>query len=531
MRPALFALCLAAVLALGAGPPAAASSALGGGGRPGDWAVGGQNLSDTRSNPFVHAISPRSASRLALKWTAQTHGDVSSTPAVVDGAVYLTDWGGFLTKLDAATGQVIWSHPVSDYDGIPGSISRTSPLVADGRVFIGDMNDTSSPVLGGLGAHDMAIDARTGALIWSALVDDQGPASITASPIVYRGVVYQGVSSKEEAMATVPTYPCCVFRGSEVALSEATGAILWRTFVVPDNGGQPGGYSGAAIWSTTPAIDPATSTLYLDTGNNYTVPASVTACQSAGGTPAACLSPDDHIDSIMALDLRTGRIKWATGRFAFDSWTAACLQGQSPVNCPPNAGDDSDFGAGVNLFTVRDAAGRTRKLVGAGQHSGTYWALDAATGAIEWATAAGPSGLQGGIQWGTATDGRRIYVAESNDQRKPHTLPDGQTIDFGSVAALDAATGRILWQTPDPTGNLDKSALSVANGVVFAGSMSGHMYALDAATGQVLFDFLGQGSSIAGPAIVGDSVYWGNGYSHFAVGTPSTTFYAFTIRQ
>ncbi|HXM54819.1 MAG TPA: PQQ-binding-like beta-propeller repeat protein [Candidatus Dormibacteraeota bacterium] len=495
------------------------------------WTMGGQNLANTRTNAFANAISPRNAGRLAPKWTAQVHGDVSSTPAVVDGAVYITDWGGFLTKLDAATGRVIWAHRVSEYDGIAGSISRTSPLVAGGRVFIGDMNDASSPVAGGLGAHELAIDARTGALVWNSQVGDHFAASITASPILYRGVLYQGVSSKEEPMSTVPSYPCCTFRGSVVALSAATGTVLWRTFTMPDNGGVPGGYSGGAVWSSTPALDPATGRLYVDTGNNYTVPASVDACQDAGGTPAQCLSPDDHVDSILALDTRTGRIEWATGQFAFDSWTASCLAGQNPVHCPPNHGADSDFGSGAQLFTVPDATGRPQTLVGAGQKSGVYWALDAATGRIVWATRVGPTGLQGGIQWGTATDGRRIYVAEADDQRVPYQLPDGRTIDFGSIAALDPATGRILWQVADPNAGLDKAALSAANGVLYAGSMTGHMYALDAATGRVLNDFLGQGSSIAGPAIVGDSVYWGNGYSLFGVGTPATTFYAFSLRR
>lgn len=79
----------------------------------------------------------------------------------------------------------------------------------------------------------------------------------------------------------------------------------------------------------------------------------------------------------------------------------------------------------------------------------------------------------------------------------------------GSWAALDPATGAILWQTPDPSGSFDTGALTTSNGVVYAGSMSGHMYALDAATGAVL--------------------YWGNGYGRFGLGTPSTTFYALSL--
>ncbi len=505
------------------------SVGAGGHGPAGQWAVGGQNLANTRSNPFERTISPANAARLAPVWTAQTHGDVSSTPAVVGGAVYLTDWGGFLTKLDARTGRTLWSHRISEYDGIPGSISRTSPTVVGDTVYVGNMNDTSTPVSGGRGAHLLAIDARTGALRWDTVVDSHFAASITSSPIVFGGVVYQGVSSKEEAMATQPDYPCCTFRGGVVAVRASTGRVLWHSYTVPDNGGVPGGYSGAAVWSSTPSIDPASGTLYINTGNNYTVPGTAKDCQLAGGAPSACLSPDDHVDSILALDLHTGRIRWATGPVRFDDWNAACLAGQPPVHCPPSHGPDFGFGSGTQLFTVPDGHGGSRTLVGAGEKSGVYWALDARTGRIVWSAAPAPGGLQGGIQWGTATDGRRIYVAEADDDHTPYTLPDGRTIDFGSLAALDPATGRIIWQIPDPTGALDKAALTAANGVLYAGSMSGRMYAVDAATGAVLWSFTGQGSSIAGPAVVDGRVYWGNGYSRFGVGTPSTTFYAFGL--
>jgi polyvinyl alcohol dehydrogenase (cytochrome) len=98
----------------------------------------------------------------------------------------------------------------------------------------------------------------------------------------------------------------------------------------------------------------------------------------------------------------------------------------------------------------------------------------------------------------------------------------------GSWAALDPATGAILWQTSDPSGSFDTGAVSVSNGVLYASSMSGHMYALDARSGAVLKDIPGEGSSNAGPAIDNNGVvYWGNGYGRF--GVPATTFYAFSL--
>jgi polyvinyl alcohol dehydrogenase (cytochrome) len=484
---------------------------------PSSWPIAGQNLSDARFNPDESTIGPENAARLATKWTFTTHGDVSATATVVGGAVYFPDWGGYLYKLDAATGDTIWSRKVSGYTGIPDDVARTSPAVDGGTVYIGDQS----------GAHLIAVDAATGDARWVTALDDHFAAALTQSPVVYDGVVYEGVSSNEEAYsALIPDYPCCSFRGSMTAVSAATGAILWKRRMAPP------GYSGAAVWNGTPALDPATHTLYIGTGNNYSVPTAAQACQDAGGTANDCLSPDDHIDAIVALDMSTGTIKWATGVAGFDNWNAGCIPGFGlPGNCPVDAGPDADFGSGANLFTVK-AKGATRKLVGAGQKSGQYWALDASTGDILWSSAVGPGSALGGIEWGTATDGKRIYAAESNFDRLPYTLPNGQTIHSGSFAALDPATGKLLWQVADPSGSFDLGPLSTAHGVVYAPSMSGHMYALEAATGHVLWDQLGPGSSNAGAAIVDGTVYWGNGYSRlpFPGFNPSTTFYAFSLR-
>ena len=142
---------------------------------------------------------------------------------------------------------------------------------------------------------------------------------------------------------------------------------------------------------------------------------------------------------------------------------------------------------------------------------------------------AGPGSTLGGIEWGTATDGKRIYIAEANfDRRGISGQP--QPAARGSFAALDPTTGQILWQTSDPSGGNDLGAVSVSNGVVYGGSMSGHMYALNAATGAVLEDIVGEGSSNAGPAISNDGVVLlGQRLCPVRPRRPSTTFYAFSL--
>jgi polyvinyl alcohol dehydrogenase (cytochrome) len=367
--------------------------------------------------------------------------------------------------------------------------------------------------------------------VWSTQINPSPFTIITQAPVVYKGVVYVGAASAEEnAAAFIPGYVCCTFRGSFSALDAATGRVLWTTYTVPapveDEDGQ---YSGGAVWGSTPAVDTKTNTVYVTTGNNYSVPASAKTCQDNGGTPAECLSPADHIDSIMALNMSTGAIKWATGVQGFDDWIVSCIPDIAPNPCPTaTPGPDYDFGSGANLFTAGSGQ-NARQLVGAGAKSGIYWALDAKTGEVVWSNEAGPGSTLGGIEWGTATDGKRIYIAEANVGFLPY--PNNPNLPpVGSYAALDAATGQTLWQIPDPSFYFDIGAVSVSNGVMFAGSMSGHMYALNAATGQVLKDFTGQGSSNAGPAIDNNGVvYWGNGYSRFGLGTASSTFYALSV--
>ena len=146
----------------------------------------------------------------------------------------------------------------------------------------------------------------------------------------------------------------------------------------------------------------------------------------------------------------------------------------------------------------------------------------------------GPGGGTGGIQWGTATDGRRIYAAIANTNNMPYTLvPSGQVISWGAWSALDVFTGRLIWQAPDPTsGAFDVGAVSVANGVVYAGSMSGFMYAFDAATGKLVWSFDSGGSVAGGPSIVDGVLYWGSGYGPDkpTQGIANNKLYAFGLK-
>ena len=381
-------------------------------------------------------------------------------------------------------------------------------------------------------------------------VDSFPGAVITGSPVVFNGVVYVGVSSTEETLATNPAYPCCSFKGSVVALAATSGQILWKTYDMPSSPSNPGGYTGGAVWGSTPVVDAWRDSLYVGTGNNYTVPSDVTTCitnaQQNNQSDSVCDGVDnyaqDYFDSVLALDLQTGAVKWANRVEGYDAYTFACSALPPGVTwCPSPNGPDYDFGAGPNFFTATIGFA-SRGVIGIGQKSGTYWALNPNNGNVLWNTLVGPGSFMGGIQWGTATDGHRIYVPLADAAKQTYTLqPSGQTANGGSWAALDTATGTILWQTATPGicqspieplgGCMALGPATVGNGIVYVGSIDPNpsdptMFALNAATGQILWSFAAGSQVNAAPAIVGDSLYWGSGYRF---GSSNNKLYAFVL--
>ncbi len=282
--------------------------------------------------------------------------------------------------------------------------------------------------------------------------------------------------------------------------------------------------------------------MYVTTGNNYTVPQTVEDCEQAASSPAAilaCQDPANYFDSIVALDLTTGAIKWGRRMLADDAFIGSCIM--ALPGCPEPTGPDYDFGSGANLFTTI-VNGQATDVVGAGQKSGAYWALNPDNGNVLWFRHVGPGGKFGGIQWGTATDYRQIYVAVSNSHHKPFNLqPSGMPWNGGAWAALGAPAGNINWEVIDPgtsltvpgAPSLALGPLTVANGVVYAPSMSGFVYALDATSGAILWSYDTGASVNGGAAVVNGSVYWGSGYGHFPktspLGTSNNKLFAFCL--
>ncbi len=415
-------------------------------------------------------------------------------------------------------------------------VSRVTPVIDGSNVIFGMGSSQSNATMA-------AIDKDTAALKWQTPLDGHPTALITSSPAFDNGVVYVGVSSGEEVAAGVITgYPCCTFRGSVVALDAATGHIKWKTYMIEDSvyfqsdGKTPSGYAGVAVWSGTPTVDRKRHLLYVTTGNNYSVPTGAT-------NPPP---PGDHLESIVALDLTTarpssGRARWLRPPATF---------GRSRTSASPT----TTSAAAANLFQA-NIGGAVQDVVGAGQKSGIYWAVNPDTGAVLWKTQVGPGGHLGGIHWGTAVDENAVYVGVNDETGTPYMMGGsgpqaGMKTSVGSWAALDPAgapgptgannLGSIQWQVTNPAmtaplaGGSVNGPLAVWNGVVFAGSMDamGMMYALDAATGAVKWQYQSGATVYSGPAIVNGVVYWGAGYPALAPRPRSsgpTQLYAFDL--
>jgi polyvinyl alcohol dehydrogenase (cytochrome) len=527
---------------------AAATQAFATNGGGPDWGMIGNDSANSRDNPFESQISTANVSQLTPKWVATTAGDVSGTPAVVRGAVYFGDFGGMEWKLDAETGQVIWSHPVSYWTGITNDLARTSPIVAGNTLIVGSLQ---RPVI-------LGIDATTGELKWKTQVNPDTQASghgiMTGSPVLAGDTVYTGVSASGASTPATAT-----FRADIAALNAQTGKLLWESFSLPDNGGKPGGYAGSTMFSP-PAVDISDGLVIGTFGQPYTEPAAVKACNAAdpSGFNEKCEQPGSYLQSIVAFDTKTGDPVWSYRVVGDAPWQRAC--GSQPPTVtwcapegdnPEHGGDKWDLGgSGANVFQIGSGKDK-RTVVGVGEKSGVYVLLDAKTGAFIWNTLVGPGGDQGGFEWGTAVDGNRIYVSLTNQHHIPYRPTENgtltsTTVTGGSWAALDPETGKIIWQTADPTlavrpgftspvGVWDLAPVTSANGVVYAASMAkkaegNDMYALDAATGKILWSYNAGSSVNAGPAVVNGSVYWGTGYARSAAeGSANNKFYAFSI--
>src|SRR5260370_25656708 len=146
------------------------------------WRIAGQNLNNTWTQAEEHLINPDNVKGLSQKWVFTTGSDVSATPTVDREAVYSPDWDGNLFAVEKESGRLIWSHKISDYDGVTGAFSRVSPAVDGNQVIIGDIESSK---LVHKGANVIAVDRESGTLRWMTQVETHPAAIITGSTGIF----------------------------------------------------------------------------------------------------------------------------------------------------------------------------------------------------------------------------------------------------------------------------------------------------------------------------------------------------------
>lgn len=529
----------------------------------------GGNLNNTRSANSSALINQTSVSDLAVVWKASVMGGVSASPLVYGGVTVFPTWAGQVYSLNSSTGSVKWQFTVDDYVNSPlcepptqynltasGVISRTSPaLISEDTIVIGTQFTLISLPLAGL-PYLMGLSLSTGNLLWCTLADEQAFAVITQSGTPYNGSFYVGVSSQSETLPVEETF----FRGSFLKINAADGEIEWQTFLEPE---VDEGYAGAAVWGSMPPVDPIRRQVYVATGNNYKVPPEYTQCQlDRSTTTEECGLPANYADSVLALDLDTGDIKWAVQLGPLESWTYACIGALAggplnltgvdiylpttgvdlsdpaslqfsgaglpgdllPPGCPAYPGSDADF-AQAPMLTYVPALDADLLLVA--NKGGFAFAVDPDSGEKLWATAVGPGGFIGGAMWGSATDGERMYVAintravtqSSSPVQKPSAGSPNMTSN-GLWAALDASTGEVLWETASPLTGSNAGQLTVANGVLFGATAStlpatnASLFAINVTDGTILNAVTLDNYQVQNsPSIVDNVLYQGTGYS------------------
>jgi alcohol dehydrogenase (cytochrome c) len=463
----------------------------------GDWPIYGGSYANTRRSELTQVNSSNVRQlRLAWKFSTGEYGQFESSPIIVGDTLYFTTGRtGSVIALDATTGRLKWRYtPRIAPAPFIMQVNR-GVAVAAGRVFVATLD-----------AHLIALNAANGQVLWDTRIGNSSEGlTETMAPLAWRDLVFIGSSGGEYGI-----------RGSFSAYAQNDGHLVWRWWTV-----SPGwegkfvasvnGYSlhrdlrreradapkyrdtwkhgGGPVWMT-PALDPSEATIYLSTGNpapNYNDQ----------------LRPGDNLytDSIVALDARTGRMKWYYQETPHDRW-------------------DYDAASPPVLFDVKDRFGRSVPAVGEAGKTGWFYIVERRTGRLIRLATFIPQtrlyqpptpqgqivqpGEGGGAIAPVAYDPalRSVFVAGTvvhelvrQDPAKPWPdsgtewqLGDQTWIDHGSalISRIDVDHGSIVWQyhVPDPVvGGL----LSAADLVFFGEEGTGAFDALDAKTGELLW--------------------------------------------
>jgi alcohol dehydrogenase (cytochrome c) len=483
---------------------------------PGQWLLYGRDYSNQRHVPLTQ-IDRETVTALAPVWKHEPrvlfrrHIRPESTPLVVDDMLIYTDIQNLVLAVNARNGQELWR-----YRHKTGPVALCCGLVNRGVAVFGD-----KVFLATLDAHLVALDRRNGSVVWNHEVAQPALGySFTMAPLAADGKILIGASGGEFGI-----------RGFLDAYDPETGRRIWRFWTIPSP--EEGGWWGN--WSpTTPhgerlprdlAREKRDSARYADAwqrggGGVYSTPAydpSLGLVIFGTGNPSPVddvCPPGDNLytTSVVALDIGTGKLRWFYQMVPHNIW-------------------DYDAATPAVLFDVR-RGGSSVPAVGQAGKTGWVYILDRRTGTsllrsdplmpLENIFPA-PStrgirtspGTWGGANWPPAAyspETRLLYVMASyipmmfvvGSADKPGSgmfEKLDRSLDYGTVSALDVASGRIKWQKKVPTHLMYSGALTTAGGLVFFGQPNGYLNALDANTGETLWRYHVAERSELGPPI------------------------------
>jgi alcohol dehydrogenase (cytochrome c) len=276
---------------------------------PGDnWITNGGNLTNDRFSS-LNEINTENVSRLKGDWVTKIGKNATAAKFSAEGqaleyegTIYSSDGADDVFALDAATGEILWTYePHLPADPLGEVVccgwDNRGVAIGEGMVYVSQLN-----------GDEVALDQSTGKVKWSTPVVQPGKGfTITSAPLYYNGDLYIGGSGGEYGI-----------RGRLTALDAETGKILWKSYTIPGPGEE--GHNtwpsendawkrgGAGIWNT-PTVDPKTETLFFSTSN---------AAPDWNGSERA--GDNEWAASILAMDVKTGKIKWGYQMVHHDLW-------------------------------------------------------------------------------------------------------------------------------------------------------------------------------------------------------------------
>jgi polyvinyl alcohol dehydrogenase (cytochrome) len=421
-----------------------------------DWTTYLQGSDRTGFASGESGFNPTSVKNLHLAWRASDAGPahgVFSQPVVSNGLIY---WGSFDGRERATdtSGNLVWqknlgtTSPPDCTDPSSAGIASTATVTTD--VPVGTA--TSVLYVGGGNSKVYALNAATGAVLWSYSVGGNPDTFVWSSPAAFGNSVYIGVSSFGD---------CPLVRGRLLQFNRVTGALQHTFNVVPR------GCTGGGVWGS-PTVDAAAGTIYFDTGN---------AGSCGRSEPLAPAVVEVHASSLSLAG----------------SWAVP----------PTQQGVDSDFGSTPTLFHGV-IGGQSQPLVGVINKNGVFYAFerDVLPSGPVWRTRIASGGGDPPNGHGdvapAAFDGTTLYVG--GDARKGCS---------GSANALNPSTGAFIWRHCFKNGFVLGAVTVTSGGVVTVGE-GNHIAVLSAATGASLFTYTGAGPFWGPPSIVGGTLYEGD---------------------